>query len=126
MSAIQALYQLSYSPERGDGRPENRGNALTESCSVRPGGHGPCVRSRRGRYPRALARPGLATLLHVVLEIQEFYGDVLLGTHNVRDLQDQMNDLLSDVIGVIVYWIVWWRWSALRQKRARPARHQRV
>jgi hypothetical protein len=37
-----------------------------------------------------------------------------------------MNDLLSDVIGVIVYWIVWWRWSALRQKRARPARHQRV
>jgi hypothetical protein len=69
---------------------------------------------------------GLATLLHVVLEIQEFYGDVLLGTHNVRDLQDQMNDLLCGVIGVIVYGIVWWRWSALRQKRPRPARHQRV
>jgi len=27
---------------------------------------------------------------------------------------------------VIVYGIVWWRWSALRQKRARPARQQRV
>jgi len=69
---------------------------------------------------------GLATLLHVILEIQEFYGDVLLGTHNVRDLQDQMNDLLSGVVGVIVYGLIWWRWSALRRKRARPARHQRV
>jgi len=69
---------------------------------------------------------GLATLLHVVLEIQEFYGDVLLGTHNVRDLQDQMNDLLSGVIGVIVYGIVWWRWSFLRRKRARPIRRENV
>jgi hypothetical protein len=69
---------------------------------------------------------GLATLLHVILEIQEFYGDVLLGTHNVRDLQDQMNDLLSGVIGVIAYGLIWWRWSALRRKRPRPARHQRV
>ena len=69
---------------------------------------------------------GLATLLHVILEIQEFYGDVLLGTHNVRDLQDQMNDLLCGVIGVILYGVIWWRWSALRQKRARPARRQRV
>jgi len=69
---------------------------------------------------------GLATLLHVILEIQEFYGDVLLGTHNVRDLQDQMNDLLSGVIGVIGYGLVWWRWSALRRKRARPVRHQRI
>lgn len=69
---------------------------------------------------------GLATLLHVVLEIQEFYGDVLLGTHNVRDLQDQMNDLLSGVIGVIVYGLIWWRWSALNRKRARRVRRQRV
>ena len=69
---------------------------------------------------------GLATLLHVVLEIQEFYGDVLLGTHNVRDLQDQMNDLLSGVIGVIGYGVVWWRWSVLRRKRARPIRRENV
>jgi len=73
-----------------------------------------------------LTAVGLATLLHVVLEIQEFYGDVLLGTHNVRDLQDQMNDLLSGVIGVIVYGIVWWRWSFLRRKRARPIRRENV
>jgi hypothetical protein len=69
---------------------------------------------------------GMATLLHVVLDIQEFYGDVLRGTHNVRDLQDQMNDLLSGVIGVVVYGIVWWRWTALRAKRPRPARHQKI
>ena len=76
--------------------------------------------------PLARSADDCATVLHVILEIQEFYGDVLLGTHNVRDLQDQMNDLLSGVIGVIGYGLVWWRWSALRRKRARPVRPQRV
>jgi hypothetical protein len=73
-----------------------------------------------------LAGIGLATLLHVILEIQEFYGDVFRGTHNVRDLQDQMNDLLSGAIGVIVYGAIWWRWSTLRRKRAHPVRRDRV
>jgi hypothetical protein len=73
-----------------------------------------------------LAAVGLSTLLHVILEIQEFYGDVFRGTHNVRDLQDQMNDLLSGVIGVIVYGLIWWRWSTLRRKRAHAVRRDRV
>lgn len=73
-----------------------------------------------------LTAVGLATIFHVILEIQEFYGDVFLGTHNVRDLQDQMNDLLSGIIGVIVYGVIWWRASTLQRKRARPVRRQRV
>jgi hypothetical protein len=73
-----------------------------------------------------LAGIGLSTLLHVVLEIQEFYGDVLRGTHNVRDLQDQMNDELFGVLGVIVYGLIWWRWSTVRKKRAHAVRRDTV
>lgn len=73
-----------------------------------------------------LSAIGMSTLLHVILEIQEFYGDVLLGTHNVRDTQDQMNDLLSGVVGVLVYGAIWYRWSALRRKRAKPLRTPRA
>jgi hypothetical protein len=73
-----------------------------------------------------LAGIGLSTLLHVVLEIQEFYGDVLRGTHNVRDLQDQMNDELFGVLGVIVYGLIWWRWSTMRNKRAHAVRRDAV
>src|SRR3954464_4889604 len=32
----------------------------------------------------ALAAAGLATILHVILEVQEYYGDVVLHTHNVN------------------------------------------
>jgi hypothetical protein len=94
-----------------------------------PHSHGPgalaIVLSGAFGFP-ILTGIGLATVLHVVLEIQEFYGDALLGTHNVRDLQDQMNDLLSGIVGVTVYGLIWWRWSSLRKKRARSVRHQRV
>jgi hypothetical protein len=30
------------------------------------------------------------------------------------------------LIGVTLYGLIWWRWSALRRKRARKVRHQRV
>jgi hypothetical protein len=63
---------------------------------------------------------GIATLLHVILEIQEFYGDLILHTHNVRDTQDSMNDLLFGVLGVLVYGAIWYRASWLQRKRAKP------
>ena len=37
---------------------------------------------------------------------------------------DQVRDYFQ--VGVIGYGLVWWRWSALRRKRARPVRQQRV
>lgn len=69
-----------------------------------------------------LSTIGMSTLLHVILEIQEFYGDVLLHTHNVRDTQDSMNDLLFGVLGVIVYGLIRSRWTALRDKRPKRLR----
>lgn len=69
---------------------------------------------------------GVSTLLHVVLEIQEFYGDVILHTHNVRDIQDSMNDLLFGVLGVVVYGAIWSRATWLQQKRAKPLRRPKV
>lgn len=69
-----------------------------------------------------LSAIGISTLLHLILEIQEFYGDVLLHTHNVRDTQDSMNDLLFGILGVIAYGFVWSRWTVLREKRAKRLR----
>ena len=69
---------------------------------------------------------GIATLLHVILEIQEFYGDVFLHTHNVRDTQDSMNDLLSGVLGVIVYGAIWYRAAWLQRKRAKPMKRPKA
>lgn len=69
-----------------------------------------------------LSAIGISTLLHVSLEIQEFYGDLILHTHNVRDTQDSINDLLFGVLGVIVYGFLWSRWTAMREKRAKALR----
>ena len=75
---------------------------------------------------RAIAAAGLATMLHLWLEIEEFYGDVLFHTHNVRDTQDQMNDLLFGLIGVILYTVLFVQWQWLKERRARAGRGRRT
>lgn len=42
---------------------------------------------------------GLATFIHLGLEILEFSQDVLANTHNVRGASDTINDLLVGVLG---------------------------
>jgi len=69
---------------------------------------------------------GIATLLHVFLEIQEFYGDVLLHTHNVRDTQDTINDMLFGILGVVVYGAIWYRATWLQRKRAKPMKRPKA
>jgi hypothetical protein len=61
----------------------------------------------------ALSALGLANAVHVLLEAQEYYTDVLFGTHNVRGVGDTVNDLLAGLAGTAVY-----TWLAAR----RPAR----
>jgi hypothetical protein len=67
-----------------------------------------------------LAAAGFATMLHLLLEINEYYGDVLLGTHNVRGIADSINDLAFGLAGVLVYTIIAKRSVFLRRRRTRP------
>jgi len=67
-----------------------------------------------------LAAAGLATILHVILECWEYYGDVLLHTHNVKGIADSINDLSYGVAGMVVYTLIAKRWMYLRRRRTKP------
>jgi hypothetical protein len=55
----------------------------------------------------ALSAVGVAQLMHIGLEAQEYYSDVLFGLHNVRGTWDTVDDLLAGAIGSAAY--VWLR-----------------
>jgi hypothetical protein len=65
----------------------------------------------------ALSALGVANAVHVLLEAQEYYTDVFVGTHNVRGVGDTVNDLLAGLAGTAAY-----TWLAARRRRsgARP------
>lgn len=67
-----------------------------------------------------LAAAGSATMRHLLLEVNEYYGDLILGTHNVRGIMDSMNDLSYGLLGVLVYTIIAKRNMFLRLRRTRP------
>lgn len=46
---------------------------------------------------------GIATIIHVGLEAQEYYTDVFFGTHNVRGVFDIVNDIVVGFIGSTIY-----------------------
>jgi hypothetical protein len=50
-----------------------------------------------------LSAVGLATVLHVGLEAQEYYSDVLFGLANVRGTWDVVNDLVVGIVGSVAY-----------------------
>ena len=50
-----------------------------------------------------LAGVGLAQILHIGLEAQEYYSDVLFDLHNVRGTWDTINDLLAGAAGSLAY-----------------------
>jgi hypothetical protein len=68
----------------------------------------------------ALPAAGLATILHVILECQEYYGDVILGTHNVNGVADTVNDLAYGIAGMFVYTMLASRVRFLKLRRTRP------
>jgi hypothetical protein len=51
----------------------------------------------------ALAAAGLANTVHMILEVQEYYGDVFGGTKNVRGVADTVNDLGVGLLATLVY-----------------------
>ena len=50
-----------------------------------------------------LAGVGLAQVVHIGLEAQEYYSDVLFDLHNVRGTWDTVNDLLAGAAGSLAY-----------------------
>jgi hypothetical protein len=50
-----------------------------------------------------LAGIGVAQILHIGLEAQEYYSDVLFDLHNVRGTWDTVNDLLAGAAGSLAY-----------------------
>lgn len=50
-----------------------------------------------------LSAIGAATIIHVLLEVQEYYTDVLFDTHNVRSTSDTINDLTVGILGAAFY-----------------------
>lgn len=56
--------------------------------------------------PRAMA---ITTLIHGLLEAQEYATDVLAGTHNVRGAWDTRNDMLAGLLGTLLYAGPSWR-----------------
>ena len=51
----------------------------------------------------ALSAIGVAQIIHIGLEAQEYYSDVLFGLHNVRGTWDTIDDLVAGAIGSAVY-----------------------
>jgi hypothetical protein len=69
-----------------------------------------------------LAALGTAHIVHTLLEIQEYYTDVLLGTHNVRGVEDTINDLAAGLVGMMVYLGLYALCRQLRRpRRDRPS-----
>lgn len=77
----------------------------------------------QSRHPDALRQPprgwlvettivaaGVATMVHVVLEAQEYYTDALAGTVNVGGVADTVNDLAVGLIGAFAYPLLMVRW----------------
>ena len=50
-----------------------------------------------------LAGIGVAQILHIGLEAQEYYSDILFDLHNVRGTWDTINDLLAGAAGSLAY-----------------------
>ena len=71
----------------------------------------------------ALEAMGLTTMLHVVLQVEELYGDIFLHTHNILSLEEEFQQFLGGLIGAVAVGIIWWRSAYLRRKRAKQLRH---
>jgi hypothetical protein len=57
---------------------------------------------------------GLAQSAHILLEVQEYYSDVLFDLRNVRGAWDTVTDLLAGVVGSAAYAVVY---AMLRRRR---------
>lgn len=71
-----------------------------------------------------LAAAGFSTMLHTLLEVQEIYGDQVLGTKNVRGIMDTANDLMAGLVGATLFVLVYKGSEWYHHKRTRPQRRR--
>ena len=55
-------------------------------------------------------------------EVEELYGDKLLGTHNFLGAEAEYQQFIGGLIGAVVAGTVWYRSERLREKRAKRLR----
>ena len=65
---------------------------------------------------------GLATMLHVVLQVEELYGDRFLGTHNFLGAEAEYQQFIGGLLGVMVAGGIWYASSDWRRRRAKRLR----
>ena len=65
---------------------------------------------------------GLATILHLILQVEEYYGDVFLKTHNIVGMEGEYEQFVGGLIAVTVCGIAWYASSDWRAKRAKRLR----
>jgi hypothetical protein len=69
-----------------------------------------------GAFGLPVGMAWLATmLLHALLELQEWVGDLLLGSRNVRGVWDTVRDLVAGVVGATLYLWVFKSWRSPRK-----------
>jgi hypothetical protein len=91
-----------------------------ENYDLLPHFHGPGAFAvvLAGAFGLPVGMAWVATmLLHGLLELQEWLGDLLLGSHNVRGLWDTAHDLVAGAIGATLYL---WAFKSWLSPKKRP------
>lgn len=65
---------------------------------------------------------GVTTILHLVLQVEEYYGDRFLGTHNIVGMEGEYEQFVGGLIAVTVCGAIWYWSSGWRAKRAKRLR----
>ena len=93
---------------------------VVEGWDTLPHFHGPGALTLiwRGLGRRSvLASTGVANMMHATLEVQEYLGELVGGTHNVQGAGDTVHDIAAGLIGSWVYvggWQLFHRWRGTR------------
>ena len=65
---------------------------------------------------------GLATILHLILQVEEYYGDVFLHTHNIVGMEGEYQQFIGGLVAVTVCGLAWYFSRGWRDKRAKRLR----
>lgn len=70
----------------------------------------------------ALEAMGLTTILHLILQVEEYYGDVFLHTHNIVGMEGEYQQFVGGLVATTICGVTWYFSSRWRDKRAKPLR----